>query len=802
MNKNKLLDQFQLKVSDVNSCQEHFHTEIELLYMLEGSMNLTVGEQSFEMHKDDIIVINENKRHSFTSSAGSLFCEIVIPYEIISEHAQDAKVFLFCNSTVEQNEAYDSLRAVLRKMLTHYVRSDGDIHSFSQIGLFFNLLEVLSFHFLISGKDKISYSDRYDERIEMINSYVRNRYNEQISLNELSQQLYLSNAYLSRFFKKNYGMNFAEYLTNIRLFHAVDDLIYTDNPIVRVALDNGFSSVTHFNKVFKSIHGETPTAFRNKSRKEKTEDTRSIPSQIQEKLVNVLVMQNDEKKEYVVKDNLEIHADTKISYPYDQNWNQVINMGMASDFLEAGLQDHALIMKKKFGFSCMRIWNIFSEDMFVSMDSDRGIENFRHFDIVFDFLVENRITPFLELNMDIRYEIDNFNEAIFKRALYREDAELSRWGKILEDFLKHVIHRYGRTTVENWRFEIWDCWQGQRETDALIVRYLKNFENAYMHIKKLLPNSQVGGCGSAGFYDKDRFFQMLQLWKSYAPIPDFFSVKIFGYIKREDESVVFSKRTTNQDFVSHELELIQKAFETFDFNVKQLYVSEWASTLSNRNLLNDSCYNGAFNMKTMIQCIGKADLMMYSEASDNISEYYDTIELLYGGLGMLTKDDIIKPSGYACLFMNQLYDKYIQKGDNYLITTDEQGDYGIVCHNCKKLNYHYFVTDENELNRDEIWQYYEDNDAFVMNFCLDNVENGVYQIQIQQINEKHGSVLDQWKNMNYYDDLPREAVDYLKRMAQPYMSLYRVEVTDGKLHMNMQLLANEIDFIKIEKLLV
>lgn len=61
-------------------------------------------------------------------------------------------------------------------------------------------------------------------------------------------------------------MSFAEYLTNVRLFHAVDDLLYTSMPITRIAYDNGFASVAVFNKVFKNAYGETPSVFRKKAK--------------------------------------------------------------------------------------------------------------------------------------------------------------------------------------------------------------------------------------------------------------------------------------------------------------------------------------------------------------------------------------------------------------------------------------------------------------------------------------------------------------------------------------------------------
>ena len=64
-------------------------------------------------------------------------------------------------------------------------------------------------------------------RIQQIQNYIQANYQSQISLNDLADRLYLSNAYLSKYVKKHLGMTFMEYLNNVRLFHAVDELLYT-----------------------------------------------------------------------------------------------------------------------------------------------------------------------------------------------------------------------------------------------------------------------------------------------------------------------------------------------------------------------------------------------------------------------------------------------------------------------------------------------------------------------------------------------------------------------------------------------
>ena len=107
-------------------------------------------------------------------------------------------------------------------------------------------------------------SDKYQLRLQQIENYIQANYSLPISMKQLSEKLYLSNGYLSRFFKKNYGMSFADYLTNVRLHHAVDQLLYTDFPITRIEYDNGFPSVAAFEKAFKKEYGETPSAMRRR----------------------------------------------------------------------------------------------------------------------------------------------------------------------------------------------------------------------------------------------------------------------------------------------------------------------------------------------------------------------------------------------------------------------------------------------------------------------------------------------------------------------------------------------------------
>ena len=63
-------------------------------------------------------------------------------------------------------------------------------------------------------------------------------------------------------------LTFMEYLNNVRLFHAVDELLYTKKNITRIALDNGFPTSAAFTKAFRDIYREAPSEYREEDAEE------------------------------------------------------------------------------------------------------------------------------------------------------------------------------------------------------------------------------------------------------------------------------------------------------------------------------------------------------------------------------------------------------------------------------------------------------------------------------------------------------------------------------------------------------
>lgn len=98
--------------------------------------------------------------------------------------------------------------------------------------------------------------------IEILKNYIDEHFSENISLSDLSSQVYLNPKYISELFKKETGITFSDYLAAVRIEKAKDYLIDPRFRVNEIASWVGYSDIKYFRKLFKKIVGVTPSEFR------------------------------------------------------------------------------------------------------------------------------------------------------------------------------------------------------------------------------------------------------------------------------------------------------------------------------------------------------------------------------------------------------------------------------------------------------------------------------------------------------------------------------------------------------------
>jgi two-component system response regulator YesN len=98
--------------------------------------------------------------------------------------------------------------------------------------------------------------------VEQAEEYIRRNYTHDITLNDISVEVFVSPQYLSRIFHCEKGISFIEYLNRYRIDRAKELLHEKNIPITEVSSEAGYNDYKYFSNVFKKYAGLTPRDFR------------------------------------------------------------------------------------------------------------------------------------------------------------------------------------------------------------------------------------------------------------------------------------------------------------------------------------------------------------------------------------------------------------------------------------------------------------------------------------------------------------------------------------------------------------
>jgi len=115
---------------------------------------------------------------------------------------------------------------------------------------------------LCSENYKQAFDERGNKKMTDVYNYVRENFSRQISLERVSKIVHMSPFSFSRYFKKNCGSGFIEYLNTVRMNKACHLLRETEYQVHEISEQCGFSSISNFNKHFRKYEGLSPRDYR------------------------------------------------------------------------------------------------------------------------------------------------------------------------------------------------------------------------------------------------------------------------------------------------------------------------------------------------------------------------------------------------------------------------------------------------------------------------------------------------------------------------------------------------------------
>ncbi|MDO9580247.1 MAG: AraC family transcriptional regulator [Bacteroidales bacterium] len=250
----------------------HFHPEYELALNIKSNGTRIIGDsvELFDLY--DLVLIGGNIPHCWNYYMNDNTLPekhgIVVHFKIAS----------FGEALLSQHELHclkqllnDAERGIVfsvedamksEKYLVQMINNKG----IDKLIDFFNIIKILCSSekrgYLCSDNYKLAFDERGNKKMTEIYTYIRENYFKPISLSKISKIARMTPFAFSRFFKKNCGAGFVEYLNQVRTNKACYLLRETEYQVHDIAVECGFSSISNFNKQFRKAEGISPRDYR------------------------------------------------------------------------------------------------------------------------------------------------------------------------------------------------------------------------------------------------------------------------------------------------------------------------------------------------------------------------------------------------------------------------------------------------------------------------------------------------------------------------------------------------------------
>jgi AraC-like DNA-binding protein/quercetin dioxygenase-like cupin family protein len=260
-----------MKLENEHIAAFHKHNFLELVYIISGTATHKIEGKEETLSKGDYFVVDYNTSHGYISKEHNLsIINCLFLPQFIDKDSENEQSFnrlaekYFLKITGRRiggpasNQIFKASEKTERLFFGMLKEYNEKKEGYLEV-LRFNLSEII-----IETIRSLGSSKSLSAPIEEILEIVDKRYFERLSLGEIANELHYSLPYLSALFKSETGISFSDHLKKQRVEAAKGLLLSTNLSVSEISEAVGYGSLKFFEKVFKTLTGVTPRAFRKR----------------------------------------------------------------------------------------------------------------------------------------------------------------------------------------------------------------------------------------------------------------------------------------------------------------------------------------------------------------------------------------------------------------------------------------------------------------------------------------------------------------------------------------------------------
>lgn len=775
---NDPLSDFQISIQYIDVMVPRVNKGIQVMFVLSGGLKIETSDRFFHLKENDLLVINRNQLYQVHGYEENRIMVLTISDSFMERHYAN-----YCNQRFEcysreidlgREEMISGIRKLMANMMISYYRQD-ESYRIEVTSHICQILLILIRSFKEEGSI-VQKIDAGDSRLVEIIDFMERNYDQMITLEGIAKKYFLSTSYLSRYFKQNMGTGFSRYLMNIRLKHGMKDLLYTEDSISQIAMNNGFPNTKAFSALFKEVYGMTPHVYRDTHEIQKEDSVQTYSKedvshliQSSEIIARLSHMNVDEQKSFnlteIRYEKLPIvlsgHTQMNLHYP-----DHILIVGEISELLKEDVRSQILEVKKDLQLKYIGVRHPSSSTAIPpEVETDEDIPTtspYFNIDTALEFMKQHDLSLFIRVDY---IDISRDGEQYFTKLL---------------QFIRHCLQRYGESFVKQWHVMFYEPYFTAVDEKELRKIYLKLYEG----LKTMIPSIRVGVYMPFSFRkEKTSTHHEWQLESG-----DF--IDFIGYNANQNEVIDFEdmaekKFDLAKDYIKEKTNKL-KLYLKRNHLEKPLHLVAWNTLSGNTRYTNGTFFRGALVLKNILDISNDVTTVAlwintttHEQSGRDLRYRMDGVELFHYLKGK-------RPAYFALRFLKRLQGEIVAQDENYVMTRNDRG-YQLIIMNTTIINPYLSIEETflQRLNKE-------------VHVTISGILKGDYQIRKQVFDKNNGALYTKWRNLNSKYGMDAEAINYIIHTSRPSLEIFDESIEDNwSFYSNLT--SNAIHFFDIRK---
>ncbi|MEH6513402.1 AraC family transcriptional regulator [Maribacter arcticus] len=261
----------------------HFHPELQISFIVRGKGTRFIADHVETFEEEDLVLTGSNVPHlwrndeAYFNQNSNLSARGLVIYfnrELLHTDLLQKNEFYHINKLIKNSARGIEFYGETKKEIKGLLLKMGKVKGFKGFLILLEIIDVLAnsknYSLLASPAYTNVLKANDTNKMSLVYEYVMTNFKSKIALEDISNMLNMTTTSFCKYFKPRANKTFTRFVNEIRIGHARKLLLQDNLNISEIGYECGFSTLSNFNKQFKSIANMPPHEYRKLFLKIKT----------------------------------------------------------------------------------------------------------------------------------------------------------------------------------------------------------------------------------------------------------------------------------------------------------------------------------------------------------------------------------------------------------------------------------------------------------------------------------------------------------------------------------------------------